>query len=134
MADRKPTTLDDLDRDELLQFIRYGSGRLFLIRERDLVWAQWEVAGKRAAALRDQALAMYEEIKPLRAAQIAAAEALSKTSITESKRYMRLSKAFREADAALKAAEERQDKLWAQAGRLDRKEERLYQLHSELPR
>lgn len=134
MADRKPTTLEDLDRDELLQLIRHGSGRLFLIRERDLVWAQWEVAGKRAAVLRDQHSAMYEEIKPLRAAYFAAAEALSRAPNTDSKRILRLSKALRDAESALRAAEERQDKLWAQAGRLERREEKLYQRHSELPR
>lgn len=132
MADRKPITLEDLDRDELLQLLR---GRLcFGIRERDIVWAQWEVACARAAAARDEALAMYEEVRPLRAAQVEAAQALAAVSIEGHKRWLRLSKAFLRADAALREAEARQDKLMAKADRFERREERLYQLHGELPR
>lgn len=130
MADRKPTTLEDLDRDELLQLLRR---RHFWIRERDMVWAQWEVACARASALRDQALAMYDEIKQLRTVQQDAAQALSQASTEDSKRWLRLSAAFRRADAALREAEVRQDKVFAKADRFQRREERLYQLHQELP-
>jgi len=136
MADRKPTTLDDLDREELLQLIRDSlKWQVVGYSERDLVWAQWQVATRRALALREQAAALSDTVIPLAGEWDAAIRARDEAGVAMNMKA--LDKALKRCDrasAAYKAAATEQDNIYAKADRHARRAERLYALCQELPR
>ena len=127
MTTRKTITLDDLDRDELLQLVR--SSGIFLIAKSDLVWAQWEVATRREKEIRDRVFAMYEANRPLLEAYMDAMSAMSKAPVEKLKGAL---KQFDRANAAYKAAVAQQEKLDAKADGYRRRADRLYKIHQDL--
>lgn len=125
----KTPTLDDLDRDELLQLVR---SHCFL-RPRDLVWAQWEVATARAQAAREEAGRMFDRIRPA-AEELDAALIVARTVQGPIKKVEAASANLRAAIAAHETLRAAQDKIFAKAERLARRADRLYALHEELSR
>ncbi|MEW5726309.1 MAG: hypothetical protein AB1918_00645 [Pseudomonadota bacterium] len=128
---RKPVTLEDLDRDELLQLVRYN----MLWRESDLVWAQWEAACARLKPLRDRHLAMFDALAPLSRAFDDALEALRAVQMQGD--YRKVAGALRRLDRARTAYDAKkaeQDKLERQIDRLDKRKDGLYALYQELVR
>ncbi|MBI2235403.1 MAG: hypothetical protein HYU60_00335 [Magnetospirillum sp.] len=134
-APRKPVTLDDLDRDELLQLIRGGLPRGFGYSERDLVWAQWEVACRRAHEMRELEITKGVAIIPL-ATDLDATirERNAAHALGDLKEMQKAAEVFERAWAAYKAASDEKDKLYAKVERFERRADRLYKLHQELSR
>lgn len=131
MPPAKATTLDDLDRDELLQLIRQGA--LFFLTERDLVWAQWQVACRRAGVLRDKASAMHDTIKSLIDAwRDAIREQDAAHAATDIKKLNRALRRREQTYAAYQDAQRQADRMYAKAEREERRADRLYARHQEL--
>jgi len=116
MADRKPLTLDDLDREELLALAR----ECCLVHQRDLVWARYQVASRRARAARDESDAAWDR-------WLRAADGRSKAFAAGDDR------AIIKAMEAELAAEAARDRAEAKVRRLEVLKEQLYKIHQELP-
>ncbi|MBI3445616.1 MAG: hypothetical protein HY055_09710 [Magnetospirillum sp.] len=134
MTARKPTTLDDLDRDELLELIRNGFPRTgYGYSERDLVSAQCDVAHSRLMAALDQVAAMNRSMIPLAVTvdetttKILAAR--DKSDLPALKRALRLQD---KALAAYRTKQAEEKKLDARAEKLRRRSDRLFTLWKDL--
>ncbi len=130
MTDRKPVTLDDLDREELLQLAR---DTLF-VREMDLIWAQWQVLVRRRRQVGQQAIALYTPIADAIAARGAASDAYgaSLRAYKSPTIIARANKALREAELALDALEVKQKRLFDRERSMDRRADQLLALHKEM--
>lgn len=128
MAERTPTTLYDLDRDELLRFIWHGAGVRFLICEYDLIRARWVVALERAEAA-FQILISEEVVLGRLWGQMVQAHIDLQANPTD--------EALAAAGAAKVAADNAEDKvakLKAKFDRLQRRADRLYAQLQEVRR
>jgi hypothetical protein len=128
---RKPTTLEDLDRDELLRFAR---SRFWGWMERELVWAQWEVATERAQRASKAVTAFYDQLNVSAKAVDDAMRATHEGRASgEFKKWERARRNWAKLRANYLRLQDERDKLEAKVARLDRRADRLYQLHQELP-
>ncbi|MDR3437160.1 hypothetical protein [Telmatospirillum sp.] len=132
MADRKPVTLDDLSREELLRFV---GRQIFVWTEKDLVWAQCEVASAAALRAREEACALSDQlIAAAGAIDCAVAQGAEGGSERDFKAMTRALKKWNEARANYQRLQGEQDKLDAKSDRWHRRADRLYCLYQELPR
>lgn len=126
----KITTIDDLDRDELLQLIRGVHKRHFIgFFEKDLVWARWEVASARTVRFLDEASSLYDQISSARN-EVLAKEKAYRAALLSAMRSPRtvakIRKAYAVACAALDEIEERQRRLHDKSDRQRRLADQLY--------
>lgn len=127
-------TLDDLDRDELLNLVRHTG---LLWRPADLVWAQWEVASDRWNAAWDEYRRLGAEVHEAVVASIAATNALVAAACDPDgsiKTVSRLRRAAQAASTLVDQARDREDRARAKAARLGRRREAAYALYQELSR
>jgi hypothetical protein len=130
------TALDDLDRDELMQILRdhlgileaIPTGRLFVPTQRDVGWARWQVASRRAGAASEKAFAEGRKLAPLAEAVDCSwrtwHEAVEAGRLPAADKAMRR---FRRAREAYEAADAVRRRLETRADRLRRQADRLYQ-------
>jgi len=128
MTDRKPVTLDDLNRDELLSLAQ--SHGLWL--ESDLVWAQWMVASARALKAQDAVVTFLGQIGPAAKAFDAAHKEFDPQASVQ--KMDRALKKIEVARAEYRRVEAEYSRLSAKAGWCQRRANRLYRLYEELPR
>jgi hypothetical protein len=140
-ADRttKPTIVEDLDRDELLVLLR-NSCALFAIKERDLVKAQWLIAGDRERIWREQALAKSREVVALAGRLDAAREKINAAAATftptrdGADEFAKVGGLLARAWSAYTSASRELDALEARAARYERRADRLWQKLEEMSR
>jgi hypothetical protein len=130
MTDRKPVTPADLDREELLQLVR----DIALVRETDLIWAQWQVLTSRARKLGMEAIALCTPISDGIIARSAAHDAYVAAMMAYKPVAVvaRAKKALREAEIAVEGIEAKQKRLFARERSLGRRADRLLARHKEL--
>jgi len=130
-APTRMITIDDLDRDELLNLLH----RIGLWRPADLVWAQWEVASHRWQAAWAEYMRLGDVAHEAVMASIAATDALATAArdpAANIKTLARLRRASIAASTVAEQARDREDRARAKANRLARRQEALYALHREL--
>jgi len=128
---RHAVTLDDLDRDELLQLAR----RHILWRPADLIWAQWEAACDRWHVAWDEYMRLGETTRKAEMASITATNALAeacRNPACDGKTLNRLIRASDLACDAAKQARAREDRARAKADRIARRQEALLTQHKEM--
>ncbi|MDA8230366.1 MAG: hypothetical protein M0006_03415 [Magnetospirillum sp.] len=123
-------TLDDLDRDELIQLARVYP----LVDESALIWAQWRVALDRAMTARDQAFDLYGRIVIAEGAEAVARDAYhgALLALRPQRTLDKAKAALRAAEAACEALRTQRDRLYGKADRLERRADRLLARHKEL--
>jgi len=131
MADRRPVTLDDLDRDELLHLVRH----IGLWRPADLVMAQRDAARDRWRVAWDEYMRLGDAAHEAAMASVAATKALvdaCRDPAGDMKAVCRLRRAAVAASAAAGQARDREDRAKAKAERIDRRRAALRALYQEL--
>ena len=130
-------TLDDLDRDELLQLIRRHTS--LLLHPADLVWARWMVACDRCEMFRKQAMELRDQLTT--AMEDLSRDQGSYYEILLAPFDRKSERALRRARLAYEAAQKAYDRIYEEQKRLNRKGDRmskladqLYLLHEEMTR
>jgi chromosome segregation ATPase len=126
---RKPITLADLDREELLKLALSHT----FCTESDLVWAQWEVAITRTKAASDAAITFLEQLTPASRA-FDAAHTEFREAESDLRKMARALKKIELARAEYRRVEAEYKRLSTKVDRLRRHADRLQRLYQELPR
>jgi len=130
MADRRPVTLDDLDRDELLHLVR----NLGPWPEAALIWAQWLAACDRRRLAWDAYQQAFDAAREAFDAWLDAGQAHGAAlhALASTRTLDRLSRAYNAADRRRIDADAAQRRAKAKVDRAARREDALYARYQEL--